>query len=65
MTKVRLGSASIIVSLSDKEGLVVRHGSRGNFILASKPAEECKSSDWDKIWNCFEELGLVMHEIRN
>jgi hypothetical protein len=63
MTKVRLGSASIIVSFNDKEGLVVRHGSNPDLILASKPAAECEHSDWDKVWNCFQELGLVRHEI--
>jgi hypothetical protein len=63
MTNVRFGSASIVVSFNDKEGFVVRHPELPDVILASKPASECEASDWDKVWKCFEEIGLVRPEV--
>jgi hypothetical protein len=54
----RLGSAKIIVSINDREGLVVRHGSDPNVILASKPASKCGKDDWDRIWDTIDSLGV-------
>lgn len=51
---VRLGSASLIVSISDAEGFVVRHGSNPDIILASKSADQCTEDDWDTLWSLFD-----------
>ena len=59
----RLGSAQIIVSINDKEGLVVRHGEQPNLILASLPASECDGETWNKIWETLDGLGLTRHQI--
>jgi hypothetical protein len=61
-TPPRLGAASITISISDSEGLVVRHGSDPDWLLASKPAEECGANDWDTIWATLDSLGCQRHE---
>jgi hypothetical protein len=59
----RLGSAQIIVSINDQEGLVVRHGDQPNVILASLPASECDLTTWNKIWETLDGLGVIRHQI--
>jgi hypothetical protein len=55
----RLGSAQIIVSINDEEGLVVRHGEHPDLILASLPADQCDRTTWDKIWETLDGLGVI------
>lgn len=57
-----LGSAKIIVSINDKEGLVVRHGLDPDLILASLPADRCDGETWNKIWETIEGLGVIRHQ---
>ena len=56
MTTPRLGSARLIVSISDKEGFVIQHGTDGA-VLASKRPEDC-DKEWDALWRLFGELGV-------
>ena len=58
----RLGSAKIIVSIDDQEGLVVRHGYAADAILASLPASKCDRETWDKIWQTLDGLGVIRHQ---
>ena len=58
----RLASAQIIVSINGEEGLVVRHGSHPDMILASLPASQCDRQTWDKIWETLDGLGIVRHQ---
>lgn len=57
--KNRLGSASIKISVDDKNGILVRHGQDSKMILARKDAKDCTQEDWVKLWECLENLGLV------
>ena len=47
--EVRLGSASVTINFNDQDGFSVIH-TQDNAVLASKPAERCDKSDWDKLW---------------
>ena len=55
----RLGSAEIIVSINDKEGLMVRHGDQPDIILALLPAVQCDGTTWNKIWETLDGLGVI------
>ena len=58
-----LGSAKIIISIDDEEGLVVRHGQQPDVILASLPAAECNGMTWDRLWYAIEDLGARRSEL--
>lgn len=59
----RLGSAQIIVSINDTDGLVVYHGGEPDLILASLPASECDGTTWNKIWETLDGLGVIRNQI--
>ena len=58
-----LGSAAIIVSINDEEGLLIRHGSEPDLVLASLPADKCDRATWNKIWEMLDGLGVVHQDI--
>ena len=58
----RLGSAQIIVSINDEEGLVVRHGEQPDLILAHLPADQCDGTTWNKIWETLDGLGVIRNK---
>ena len=53
----RLGRASVLVSISDADGLTVHHGSDMENLLASKPAVLC-TDEWEQLWALFDSMGL-------
>jgi len=55
----RLGSAEIIVSINDEEGLMIRHGEQPDLILAHLPANKCDGEIWNKIWETLDGLGVI------
>jgi hypothetical protein len=59
----RLGSAQIIVSINDTDGLVVYHGSEPELILAHLPADQCDGTTWNKIWETLDGLGVIRNKI--
>ena len=59
----RLGAGQIILSINDKEGLVVRHGYQPDIILASLPADQCDGTTWKKIWETLDGLGVIHNKV--
>ncbi len=53
-----LGSAEIVISIDNSNGIVIRHGSDTSYVLARKPADECVNSEWDALWTALENLGI-------
>jgi len=53
----RLGSASILISIDDKHGIVVRHGT-DNTVLAHKLPKDCTYHDWDDLFDFLEQIGV-------
>lgn len=50
------GAASMIIAL-DKGNITVKHGERGHALLAH--LDNAPAGTWDKLWDCFEQLGFV------
>lgn len=51
----RLGAASIMVSFSDADGLLVEHGTAGSTLLHVNP-EFVERDDWDLVWDALREV---------
>lgn len=46
----RLGAASLKITFSDAEGLLVEHGTDGTVLLRVAP-ENLQHSDWNTVWD--------------
>lgn len=53
---VRLGAASINVSISDADGFRVTHGSTGDTIFHKAP-ENCTDKEWNELFTTLEAIG--------
>ena len=54
-TSSKLGSASITISINDRDGFTVTQAG-GEAILAAKPYEQTTNKDWDTLWNAINAI---------